>query len=56
MDPAAVQVTMTWPDGSNAVGKRVQVTLTTTWTPLVGFVFGNRSVTLTGAAQMQIAH
>jgi hypothetical protein len=56
MDPAAVQVTITWPDGSNAVGKRVQVTLATTWTPLVGFLFGNSSVTLTGSSQMRIAH
>jgi hypothetical protein len=56
MDPSAVQVTMTWPDSSNAVEKRVQVTLTNTWTPLLGFIFGNQSVTLTGAAKMQIAH
>ena len=58
MDPSAVQVTMTWLDNSNAVEKdyRVQVTLTTTWTPLMGFIFGYRSVTLTGASTMQIAH
>jgi hypothetical protein len=56
MNPAAVQVTMTWPDGSNASEQRVKVTMTTTWTPLLGFIFGSPSVTLTGAAQMQIAH
>jgi hypothetical protein len=56
MDPAAVQVTVTWPDGSNAVEKRVRVTLTTTWTPMLGFIVGNPSVTLTGSSTMQIAH
>jgi hypothetical protein len=56
MDPAAVQVTVAWPDGSNAVGKRVQVTLTTSWTPMLGFIFGSPSLTLTGSSQMRIAH
>jgi hypothetical protein len=56
VNPADVQVTMTWIDNSNAVEKRVRVTLTTTWTPLMGFIFGNPSVALTGASTMQIAH
>jgi Flp pilus assembly protein TadG len=56
MNPADVQVTISWPDGSNAAESRVTVTLTTPWTPLMGFIFGSPSITLTGASTMQIAH
>jgi hypothetical protein len=56
MNPADVQVTMTWLDSSNVAESRVTVTLTTTWTPLMGFIFGSPSTTLTGASTMQIAH
>jgi Flp pilus assembly protein TadG len=56
MDPANVQVTMTWPDGNNEVESRVTVTLTTTWTPVMGFVFGSRTVTLSASSTMRIAH
>jgi TadE-like protein len=56
MDPANVNVTVSWPDNSNAVEKRVQVSVTTTWKPVMGFVFGNNSVTLSASSTMQIAH
>ena len=55
MDPSAVTVTMTWPDGSNASEKNVRVKLDYTWTPLLSFIF-NQSVPLTASSQMQIAH
>jgi Flp pilus assembly protein TadG len=56
MDPAAVNVTMSWPDSSNAVEKRVQVSLTSTWTPIMGFLFGSPTVRLRASSMMQIAH
>jgi Flp pilus assembly protein TadG len=56
MDPSQVNVTYEWPDSSNATEKRVRVTLTTTWTPIIGFIFGNQSYTLTACSMMPIAH
>jgi len=56
MDPANVNVTYSWPDGSNAAEKRVRVTLTTTWTPLLGYIFGGSSHTLSASSEMLIAH
>ena len=56
MDPSTVTVTYTWPDGKNTAEKRVQVSLSTTWTPILGFVFGSSPVTITASSEMQIAH
>jgi Flp pilus assembly protein TadG len=55
-DPSTVTVKYEWPDGSNAVEKRVRVTLTTTWTPIIGFIFGNQTYTITASSMMPIAH
>jgi Flp pilus assembly protein TadG len=56
LDPANVTVKMEWPDNSNAVEKRVKVTLTTSWTPIVTGFFGGQTITLTASSQMLIAH
>jgi Flp pilus assembly protein TadG len=56
MDLSAVQVTYQWPDNDNAVEKRVQVTVTTTWTPILAFIFGTSSTTISGSSTMLIAH
>ncbi len=56
MDPGAVTVTFEWPDGSNLVEKRVRLTVSTTWRPIMLFIFGNRTVTLSASSTMPIAH
>ena len=56
MDPSQVTITVKWVDGSNVAEKRVRVTLSTTWQPLVFFVFGNQSVALSASSTMPIAH
>jgi hypothetical protein len=56
VDPAQAQITVEWPDGSNAPGKRVTVTVTTTWSPLMVFIFGNQTTTLSASSTMPIAH
>jgi Flp pilus assembly protein TadG len=68
---ANTKLSIQWPQGSNTATSpyspgdpsytapatnTVQVTVTSTWTPLVFYVFGNRSVTLSATSIMPIAH
>jgi Flp pilus assembly protein TadG len=58
MDPANVTVTVAWPDGDNAPDQhsRVRVTLSTPYQPMMTFLFGNPTYTLTTTSTMNIAH
>jgi Flp pilus assembly protein TadG len=71
LDLANTTLSIQWPQGSNqAVSpytpsnpsyvapatNTVQVTVSTTWTPLMLYVFGNRTVTLSATSIMPIAH
>jgi hypothetical protein len=56
LDPASVTVKMEWPTNSNVVENPVKVTLTTTWTPVVTWIFGSRTITLSASSKMPIAH
>jgi Flp pilus assembly protein TadG len=56
MNPANVRVNVTWPDGSNEFGKRVRVTASADFTPIMTFIFGHPTWTLTGASEMTVAH
>jgi Flp pilus assembly protein TadG len=58
MDPSAVTVTVSWPDSSNAPDQdsRVQVTLSTSYTPMLTFIFGSPSLTLSATSTVRIAH
>lgn len=51
-----VAIQLEWLDGSNAVGKRVRYTLSTTYRPLLGFLIGYPTMTLRAASTMPIAH
>ncbi|HUY87708.1 MAG TPA: TadE family protein [Pirellulales bacterium] len=51
-----VSIELEWLDGSNAVGKRVRYTLSTTYSPLLGFLIGYPTMTLQAASTMPIAH
>jgi Flp pilus assembly protein TadG len=58
MDPANVTVTVTWLDGGNAPDQdqRVRVTLSVPYQPMMTFIFGNPTYTLTATSTMYIAH
>jgi hypothetical protein len=55
---ANVTIAMSWPDnGNNAnAGNRIQVTVSTTWTPLYAHVFGGSARTLSATSIEPIAH
>jgi Flp pilus assembly protein TadG len=57
-DPAEVTVTVTWPDGYNDADQnfRVQVTLTSTYQPILTSLFGSSGITLQARSTMIIAH
>jgi hypothetical protein len=56
LNTSTVQVTYSWPDGSNATEKNVRVTVSATWTPTVSMIFGVGTRTVTAASTMPIAH
>jgi hypothetical protein len=59
LNASQVQITMQWPgtgSPANALEQPVSVTLTTTWTPMLGFIFGSNSYTLRASSEMPIAH
>jgi Flp pilus assembly protein TadG len=56
MDPAQVTVVIQWVDSSNVAEKRVKVTVSTTWQPMMFFVFGNTTINLSASSMMPIAH
>jgi Flp pilus assembly protein TadG len=56
LDPSKVNLTVAWPDNNNNVESRVQVTVTTTWTPWFTYIFGGATRTLSAESTMPIAH
>jgi Flp pilus assembly protein TadG len=56
IDPSTVNITVYWVDGTNDPGNRVRVTVTSTWTPMFGFILGTTQATLTGKSTMVIAY
>jgi Flp pilus assembly protein TadG len=49
-------ITITWVDGSNAVEQRVQVTINTTYQPLMTYIFGATPLNLQAASTSRFAH
>ena len=58
LNAANVTIAVSWPDGGNVAqsGNHVQVTVSTTWTPLLGTLFGSSARTLSATSKMPIAH
>lgn len=56
LDPSRVSVAVTWPDGSNKSGKRVQCTVSTTHQLIFTRLFTNSALTLSATSTMHIAH
>jgi Flp pilus assembly protein TadG len=55
VDLSNTNITVQWPDGNNNVESRVEVTVTTTYTPMLTLIFSG-SFTMTANSTMQIAH
>lgn len=56
VDLSTTNVTFQWPDGNNNVESRVEVTVTTTWPPMLTSLFGASAYTLSASSTIQIAH
>jgi Flp pilus assembly protein TadG len=58
LNKAHVNVGVTWPDSGNKAqsGHRVQVTISTTWTPIYTHLFGGSARTLSATSMEPIAH
>ena len=56
MTPSSVRLNITWPDGTNEFGQRVRVATSADFTPMITFIFGSPTWTLTGTSEMHIAH
>jgi hypothetical protein len=56
VDLSATNITFQWPDGNNNVESRVEVTVTTTWSPMLTSLFGASAYTLSASSTTQIAH
>jgi Flp pilus assembly protein TadG len=56
LDPTQVTIQVQWLDGGNQAEQRVQVTVSTTWTPLYTTLFGSQAKTLSASSTMPIAH
>jgi Flp pilus assembly protein TadG len=58
LDPSTVTVQVAWPDGGNAPDQdcRVRVTVSTPYRPMMTFVFGNPTYTLSATSTMPVAH
>ena len=52
----ATTVTVEWPDRDDKVGDRVQVTVTSTYQPMVTWIFGGTTLSLRASSTMFIAH
>jgi TadE-like protein len=58
LNASNVTISVRWPTGGNMAqrGDTVKVKLSTTWTPVFGFIFGTSARTLTATSIMPIAH
>jgi Flp pilus assembly protein TadG len=56
LDPTQVTINVTWPDGNSKVESRVTYQVSTTWSPMITWVFGSPTYTLSATSTMQIAH
>jgi Flp pilus assembly protein TadG len=56
LDPGKVTIKVEWPDGDNQPEKRVRVTITYPFKPMMTFIFGNQTLWLSAVSEMTIAH
>lgn len=56
LDPASVQIDITWPDADNRIGDRVTVVLTYQHHTTLPFLFGSGPLELRGESTMRIEH
>jgi TadE-like protein len=55
-DLTKVSYSITWPDGNNQPGSRLQVTVSFEYQPITQFVLGGSTIPITMVSTMQVAH
>jgi Flp pilus assembly protein TadG len=56
LDPSTVTIQIAWPDGDNAPGSRVTVSVNVVYPHLVSFLFGETSINLAASSTMPVVH
>jgi Flp pilus assembly protein TadG len=56
LDPSTVTIRARWPDGDNALGNRVTVSVTVPYQHLVPFIFGESTITIGASCTMTVVH
>jgi Flp pilus assembly protein TadG len=56
LDASQARVSAQWPDGSNEPESRVRVTVTYPYRPMITFIFGRPTYTLSATSTMIITH
>jgi Flp pilus assembly protein TadG len=56
LDPSKVTIEVEWLDSNNQPEKRVRVTVTYPFQPMMTFIFGSPTLTLSAVSEMPIAH
>lgn len=56
IDPSQTEVRADWLDGSNEFEDRVRVSVSTSYRPIMTFIFGNPEFTIRATSTMLIAH
>jgi hypothetical protein len=56
IDPSTVTIQIDWPDGDNARGNRVTVTVTVPYRATALLIFGDRVIALVASSTMTIGH
>jgi Flp pilus assembly protein TadG len=56
LDLSQVTINITWPDAGNQPEQRVTYQVSTTWTPMMTWIFGSPTYTLNASSTMPIAH
>jgi len=56
LDLSTVNIRFQWPDTNNNVESRVDVTVQTTWSPMLTSIFGSSAYALSASSTMPITH
>jgi hypothetical protein len=56
LDLGETRIQVTWPDATNSTESRMRVTVSAPYRPMMTFIFGNPTITLSATATMPIAH
>lgn len=56
MQKANVTLRLEWPDGDNAVGKKVTATVSTTYRPMFSWIIKRQTIPLSASSTIKVSH